>query len=321
MQKVGILMPCRGTLEHVQQAVQSILDQTHTSFDFLIINDASDAEVTAYLTGLTDPRVQLIHHSHPAGVSLCLNEGLKVLQTEWIFRMDSDDVALPRRLEKQLAFLEQHPDISLLGTQISSFPSNRPSPVVPEDQSAIGYRLNWSNAFNHPTIAFKRDAILQAGAYDESLPSAQDYDLWTRLYFQVRSANLPGSWLKYRIHENQNSRVKAELSNKARLNIRKKYRLQLTYLNVSEKFDSQDQWTVETLPTTHEWETWESYLIELRNVFKSGKHGVCFDPGRDLARRYLKSVGFYQKHGRRIRNVATVAKSLNRWYALSKGIF
>jgi glycosyltransferase involved in cell wall biosynthesis len=321
MSQVGILMPCRGRLEQVQQAVQSILDQTYPHFDFLIIDDASDAPVADYLKGLKDRRVRITRHDQPAGVSACLNEGLNTLETDWVFRMDADDIASPCRLEKQLSFLQRNPGIALLGAQISFFPGKHKSPSVPHTHGEIAYRLNWSNAFNHPTVCYRREEVLKYGGYNESLTSAQDYDLWTRLIMHLRAANLTECLLKYRLHPGQNSRRKQDISRKVREEIRKEYRLKLTGISVAEKFDYPEEWDGNHFPTIEEWENWENYLLKLKTIFTSAPKNFSCDPGRDLARRYLKSAAYFQKAGGRCPNLKRVAKSLNRWYALSKGIF
>jgi glycosyltransferase involved in cell wall biosynthesis len=322
MSQVGILMPCRGRLEQVQQAVQSILDQTYPHFDFLIIDDASDAPVADYLKSLKDRRVQVIHHEQPAGISACLNEGLNILETEWVFRMDADDIASPYRLEKQLSFLQRNPGIALLGAQISFFPGRHKFRPVPLTHGEIAYRLNWSNAFNHPTVCYRREEVLKYGGYNESLAIAQDYDLWTRLIMHLQAANLTECLLKYRHHPNQISRCSQNFPRRVReqIQIRKEYRLKLTGILVAEKFDLPDKWDSEYLPTREEWENWENYLLKLKTIFTSTPKNFSCDPGRDLARRYLKSAAYFQKAGGRCPNLKRVAKSLNRWYALSKGI-
>jgi glycosyltransferase involved in cell wall biosynthesis len=321
MSQVGILMPCRGRLEHVQQAVQSILDQTYPHFHFLIVDDASDAPVADYLKNLKDRRVQVIRHDQPAGISACLNEGLNILETEWVFRMDADDIASPYRLEKQLSFLQRNPGIALLGAQISFFPGRHKFRPVPLTHGEIAYRLNWSNAFNHPTVCYRREEVLKYGGYNESLAIAQDYDLWTRLIMHLQAVNLTECLLKYRLHPGQNSRRKQNTSRKVRGEIRKEYRLKLTGISVAEKFDYPEEWDGSHFPTIEEWENWENYLLKLKTIFTSAPKNFSCDPGRDLARRYLKSAAYFQKAGGRCPNLKRVAKSLNRWYALSRGIF
>jgi glycosyltransferase involved in cell wall biosynthesis len=204
----GILMPCRGHLPHVQLAVQSILSQTHRDFDFLIINDGSEPVVREYLENIQDSRVRVIHHETSIGVSRSLNKGLRELQTEIVIRMDSDDIAHPGRLALQCQYLTAHPEITVLGGQVQNMDGQGKSPRVPLTHPDIGYRLNWSNALNHPTVAYRRQAILDFGGYDESLgPLEEDLELWTRLFFQTRLANLTEVILDYRVHPNQTSKV------------------------------------------------------------------------------------------------------------------
>lgn len=316
----GILMPCRGHLPHVQLAVQSILSQTHRDFDFLIINDGSEPVVREYLENIQDSRVRVIHHETSIGVSRSLNKGLRELQTEIVIRMDSDDIAHPGRLALQCQYLTAHPEITVLGGQVQNMDGQGKSPRVPLTHPDIGYRLNWSNALNHPTVAYRRKEILDFGGYDESLgPLEEDLELWTRLFFQTRLANLAEVILDYRVHPNQTSKVHWAATETVRSRIRQTFRQKLTGCTVAPVFDYQDRWTPEYRPSQEEWEGWTGYLNRLREVMR-GFPGSSGDPGRDLARRFYHSAARFKSAGGDPGDVRSKTKKLSRWYALTKGI-
>ncbi len=317
----GVLMPCRGHLPHVKLAVESILTQTHDDFEFLIINDGSEACVREYLEALADPRVQVIHHETSIGVSRSLNKGLRTLQSEIVIRMDSDDIAHPDRLALQHQYLREHPEITVLGGQIHNMDGIGTSPRVPLTHAEIGYRLNWSNALNHPTVAYRRSAILAFGGYDESLgPLEEDLELWTRLFFRTRLANLDKAILEYRVHPNQTSRVHRKETEDVRSRIRQTFRFNLTDCTVATVFDYQDRWTPDYRPTPEEWNVWVAYLERLKAVMLGGTHGVRRDHGRDIARRYRHSASRFKAAGGAPGNFRLQTRKLSWWYALTKGI-
>ncbi len=317
----GVLMPCRGRLPHVKLAVASILNQTHRDFEFLIINDGSEASVREYLESIADPRVQVIHHETSIGVSRSLNKGLRTLQSQIVIRMDSDDIAHPDRLALQFRHLQNHPEITVLGGQIRNMDTPGKSPRVPLTHAEIGYRLNWSNALNHPTVAYRRKDILAFGGYDETLgPLEEDLELWTRLFFQTRLANLDKVVLDYRVHPNQTSRVHRVETEAVRSGIRQTFRFKLTGCRVAPVFDYQDRWSSYYLPTPEEWHTWVAYLEKLKELMLVGINGERRDYGRDIARRYWHSAHRFEQAGGSPGQFRSQTRQFSRWYGLTKGI-
>lgn len=317
----GVLMPCRGKLAHVEAAVSSILKQSQRDFEFLILDDEATPDVSNYLAGLNDSRIRIVRHDKALGVSQCLAKGVDLLETDLIFRMDSDDIAHPDRFKLQLAHMIRHPQIGVLGAQIRFLDSHSKPPWVPLNHSEIGYRMNWSNALNHPTIVFRRQVVLVASNYNASLECAQDYDLWMRLFFTTRLANLPDLLLQYRVHPAQNSNVRRASSALTRAEMRQRYRKSLTGFQVSPLFDEQDAWTSLVRPDCVEWQNWQLYLLRLRKVFRSGVHAGAFDPGSDLARRLWRSAKAYCSAGGVPAGYEQTLKKLSRWQSWLKGVF
>ncbi len=316
----GVLMPCRGKLAHVEAAVSSILMQSQSDFEFLILDDEATPDVSDYLAGLRDTRIRHVRHDKALGVSKCLAKGIEMLQTDLIFRMDSDDIAHPDRLQLQLKRMIEQPQTGVLGAQIRFIGSEARPPKVPLTHSEIGYRMNWSNALNHPTVVFRREVVIAAGGYDAGLECAQDYDLWMRLFFSTRLENMPEVLLDYRVHESQNSSTRRASSTAARALMRQNFRKQLTGCSVNPAFDEQDAWTTATHPDTGEWQTWLRYLTSLHETFRSGRHGEAYNPGRDLARHLWHSAQRYQAAGGAPGSYRSLMKQFSPWQALLKGI-
>ncbi len=322
MKTAGVLMPCRGYLPHVKLAVESILKQTHQDFEFLIINDASEAPVREYFESLKDSRIQIVHHETALGVSRSLNKGLRLIQSEIVLRMDSDDIARPNRIELQCGHLIRHPEVTVLGGQIKHMSGNARSPKVPVTHGEIGYRLNWSNALNHPTVAYRKKAILENGGYDETLgPLEEDLELWTRLFFLTKLENLDQTILDYRLHPDQTSRVHRTSTETVRSGIRQTFRLKLTGCYVSPIFDYQDRWTESYRPDQEEWEVWTTYLHRLHETTLFDGKDKGGDHGRDLARRFWHSARRYREVGGCPENYRATTRHFNRWYAMTKGVF
>jgi glycosyltransferase involved in cell wall biosynthesis len=324
--KVGVLMPCKSPLDYVRPAVESVLAQTHGDFVLVIVADGCDGDVNAYLAGLNDRRIRLIQHPSPQGVAKSLNEGLRALDTEIVFRMDADDIAVSDRFAKQLEHLRKNPELAVLGAQTRSF-SDDPREKLkdshsPCDHAAIAYRLCWSNALQHPTVVFRREAVMAAGGYDESLINGEDYALWTRMATRWQMGNMKDCLLSYRVHGAQNSRIDQR---QFRHQIAGRYRQTLTGVMPSFLFDVPASWTRDRSPTLTEWHQWLEFMQRLADVFLSGRIGEIrtepLNPKRDLVRRLWRPIKAARRLGTACPAEAmTQLKRLAPFYALFRGV-
>lgn len=138
------------------------------------------------------------------GLPHVLNDGIKLAKFNWIFRMDADDIADPRRFGMQLSYLNDHPDVSLLGGQVREFTDSlgnlhgiRAVPVSSEKIRNFG---KWRNPFNHPTVAFRKDVAIKLGGYDGRAYFFEDHELWMRFIADGQKvANLPDVLVYMRI--------------------------------------------------------------------------------------------------------------------------
>ena len=112
--RVSVVMPAYNAMPYIKEAVTSVLAQTFSSFEFLIVNDGSTDDTKVYIDSLNDPRIRVIHQTNQ-GIVTALNVGIREAKHDWIARMDADDVALPQRLQRQVEFLEWDPQYALIG--------------------------------------------------------------------------------------------------------------------------------------------------------------------------------------------------------------
>jgi glycosyltransferase involved in cell wall biosynthesis len=185
-------MAVRDGAGHVRAAVESVLGQTAGDLELLVVDDGSTDGTPDILSAVRDPRLRL-ERQPPRGLTRSLNRALALTSAPLVARLDADDVALPERLARQLAFLDAHPDTGLLGSAATERDAAGASRTVrpPEDDAAIRRALIRRNVFVHSTVMMRRAVVERVGGYDETLPVAQDYDLWLRLARVTRVANLP----------------------------------------------------------------------------------------------------------------------------------
>ncbi len=205
--RITVLLPVYNAGAFVDDAVQSILAQTFTDFELLCIDDGSTDGSVARLDQLAvgDSRIRVIHQPN-AGLVQTLNRGIAEARGELIARMDADDIALPDRLAKQVAFLDQHPAVAVVGGAAAFFNAKGLTGQVlahPAEPEAIRVALAVDSAIVHPAAVIRRSALAAVGGYRQPFTDAEDYDLWLRLAEKFDLANLPDIVLHYRFHEQQ----------------------------------------------------------------------------------------------------------------------
>ena len=202
---VTVVMAVYNERLYLEEAVRSILDQTFENFEFIIINDGStdgSEEVLEQFADLDD-RIRLVHQEN-RGLIVSLNRGLNMASSEYIARMDGDDISHPERFERQVNFLNGNSEIGILGTRakiIDETGDAKRQWRLPTHPNAIA----WQSVFNcrlcHPTIMARRSVLENLGGYVEWATHAEDYELWSRAVLKAGLANLPGALHRLRRHE------------------------------------------------------------------------------------------------------------------------
>ena len=194
MPKVSVLMSVYNGIPYLQEAVDGILAQTFTDFEFIIVDDGSSDETPAVLDRYTDSRIVRLRNESNLGLTRSLNCGLAVARGEYVARQDADDVSLLGRLARQVSYLDSHPHIALVGTayvEVREASGNHRVMTMPLEHKEISMQLFYQNCFCHGSVMARRACLEAVGGYDEQFEVAQDRDLWLRLAEHFELANLP----------------------------------------------------------------------------------------------------------------------------------
>ncbi len=201
--KVTVLMPVYNAEKYLREAIGSILSQTWSDFEFLIINDGSTDHSREIIRSFDDRRIRLVDNPSNIGVTKSLNRGLQMARGEFIARQDADDISYPDRLARQMIFLNQNQDVVLLGTRARAINADgKPLNIIfrfPVGSLAIRWYLMFENPFIHSSVVFQRRVICEKlGGYNETFLRTQDFELWSRLGRNYNVDNLPNILVDHR---------------------------------------------------------------------------------------------------------------------------
>lgn len=204
MPLISVVMPAYNSGRFLAEAVESILQQTIPDFELIIVDDGSTDETLEVASRLAaDRRVKPMPGTARAGLAVALNRGFAVAEGEFLARMDSDDIAHPRRFARQLERLRAEPALALVGSAVRDIDAagkagRRRS--FPEHRDRVAFASLYRNPVMHPTMMMRRDS-LPPSPYRVDLPSAEDYGLILPLARARRVANVPDVLLRYRVHQ------------------------------------------------------------------------------------------------------------------------
>lgn len=183
--KISVVMAAYNAEKYLKEAMDSILGQTYDDFELIVIDDKSSDASGQILKDYAarDSRVVVLENQENMGLTKSLNKGLKVAKGEYIARMDADDISVPDRFEKQVVFLDSHPDhsfVSCIGRYIDEDGKEEQLRLFPETNEEIYAMMPKVDAVMHPGVMFRREDIRKIGDYCEDFRVVQDYDLWFR---------------------------------------------------------------------------------------------------------------------------------------------
>ena len=237
--KISVIMPVFNAFPFLSESIQSILNQTFSEFELIILNDKSTDESLQIINNFKaiDNRIVLIDKEQNVGPANLRNEGINIAKGDYIALMDADDIAMPNRFEKQLTFLKNNPEIGLCGTWFTFFDAESKTIKHSVDSDAIKVSFLHSCNIGNPTVMFKKE-VLGDLKFDNDYVPVEDYDLWSRLLAKTKFYNIPESLLNYRQHNTNISKTKVDNVNRS---VRRVKINQLAHLEISDsdpKIDS-----------------------------------------------------------------------------------
>ncbi len=206
---VSIITSVYNCESYISEMIESILNQTYTDWELIIFDDASTDNTSKNILKYHDSRIKCYRNEENEGLTVNLNKALKKSNGAYIARIDGDDVAYPERLEKQLSFMEQHPDIVLSGAWMKCFGESSGVCKVSPQHDVLKIGMIFNTVMMHPTFIFRRELFTEKKIkYNEKLRYSQDYDFAYRASCIGRISNVSEFLLKYRVHNKQISRKK-----------------------------------------------------------------------------------------------------------------
>lgn len=212
---VTVLVAAHDAAATLPLTVRSVLAQTHADLELVVVDDCSQDGTPELLAATDDPRLVLVRNDANLGLAASLNRGLDLARGRWVARLDADDVALPDRLERQLALTRARPGLALLGTAVleidaAGAPGARHAPPV--GAAAVRWHALFSAPFFHPTVLLDREVLDRHGLrYDERLGESEDFDLWARLLAVADGDNTADVLTLRRVHPGQATRRRGGL--------------------------------------------------------------------------------------------------------------
>jgi glycosyltransferase involved in cell wall biosynthesis len=219
---VSVLLAVHDGEAFVRTAVASVLAQTFSDLELLAVDDASSDRTPEILAAIDDSRLRVIRNEERLGLARSLNRGLDTARGRFVARLDADDVALPRRLERQVAYLRASRSTAVVGASVMELDAGRVGRVhaMPSGAVAVRWAALFSSPFFHPTVLVERDVLERHSLrYDTTYEESEDYDLWSRFLDVADGDNLPEPLVLYRVHPEQASQRRRELQRECQLRV------------------------------------------------------------------------------------------------------
>ena len=203
---VSVIMPVYNCELYLKDAIKSILDQTYTNFELLILSaHQTNAASLEIINSFSDPRIRHIRREPGDILPKALNLGLNQAKGTYIARMDADDISLPQRFSSQVAFLEGNPNIGIVGSFAQTFGDTHSLVIKhPTEPAFIKANLLFRTSLVHPTVMMRKSILDQFQLrYNENLKRSEDVDMWVRSSMATNLATIPKVLLNYRRHSTQ----------------------------------------------------------------------------------------------------------------------
>jgi len=202
--ELSIIMPVFNREEYVEEAITSLLSQTYSDFELIIIDDASTDNSLQIISSFSDPRVRIFKNAQNHGIVFSRNKGLQMARGKYIAPFDSDDISMPDKFRKQIDFLEANPDFGMVGCWVKLIDDKsellKKKWILKSKPESIPAKLMFRNFFAQPAVVMCREAIPKGG-YVEGYNIGEDYRMWVDIVKNHKAYNLPEYLVKCRVHD------------------------------------------------------------------------------------------------------------------------
>lgn len=262
---VSVLMPVYNAELYIKEAIESILNQSFKDFELLIIDDASTDKSVEIIESFHDHRIVLLQKLINSGITDSLNMAIPLSKGKYIARMDADDISFKNRFDLQFHYMENNPDVLVLGAMykiIGTEITNKNLPITYDQVKPVSLM---KTPVAHPTVFIRRNVFDTYNLkYDRSLEPAEDFDLWSRVIEFGKVENLPEVLLHYRVHQEQISSLRKEKQIEMANKVILRQLLKLIDFN-NKTYDS--DFSVRIL-SQHHWDVTSDDLIKVDSFLK-----------------------------------------------------
>ncbi len=204
-------MPVYNAEKYLNDSIESILNQTFTNFEFLIINEGLNDNSKRIIESYNDSRIRLLNNKEKSGLAKVRNKGLSEAKAEYIAWLDADDISHPLRLEKQVKLLDDYTEIGICGTWVRTIGTKISHEWhYPTNPDFLRCRMLFDDPLATSSVMLRKKLLIEHNQnFNLDFPLAEDYDLWERLSCCCKITNIPKILTFYRLHESQTSKVNA----------------------------------------------------------------------------------------------------------------
>jgi len=273
---LSVVMPVYNCQRHLAAALESVLAQTFHDFELIVVDDGSQDKTLKILRQFEkkDSRIRVLSRPN-TGIVGALNDGLEMAQADLIARMDGDDICLPERFERQIEYMERHPECVLLGSQVLLI-DDEGSPICPHPQTRYTHEeideghLSTGWPVVHPSIMMRKAAIERVGRYREQYKWLEDLDLFLRLAEIGKLANLKETLFQYRLHLASVCHTRPDVQTRLRRQMREE-----TYNRRGLPSDSRNHPDAATQSAGEIHRMWAWWALKAGNVTTARKHALA----------------------------------------------
>ncbi len=206
MSEVSVILPTYNGERFIKESIESVLNQTYTDFELIIIDDGSTSSSESIINSLSDKRIKFIRNKTNMGLQKTLNKAIRAAQGKYIARIDDDDFWNDKnKLQKQVEQLEENKKLVLIGTGMHAadeFGNKKFDLILPETDEKIRNQILSQTSFVHPSVCFRKETFISCGGYDESKRTehVEDHDLWLKFGLIGEFYNIPYPSVTVRFH-------------------------------------------------------------------------------------------------------------------------